>query len=105
MFDRLKSDSGPNRYLASDHGGVVPMMVPTQHSELLASAYGLLFNDLYYSPDSVIRSVVSLLESSLALDTGSVCDIGADDFSISVDIILYIIRYKPTVHLNANSAQ
>ena len=82
----------PGRYLACDHGGVIPCMVPTQHLELLSSAYGLLLNELYYSPDSIIKAVLSLLDSSLALDTGSVCDVAAQDFCVSVEIILYIVR-------------
>jgi hypothetical protein len=41
---------------------------------------------------------MSLLESALALDTGSVCDEGSEDFNTSVDIILYIIRLAARVH-------
>ena len=36
--------------------------------------------------------MLSLLDGALALDTGSVCDIGATDFNMSVDIILYVTR-------------
>jgi hypothetical protein len=82
----------PGKYLAISASGVEPAMVPTQHADILASAYGALLNELFYSPDVTCRSVVALLDAALALDTGSVCDDAATDFNASVTIILYVAR-------------
>ena len=67
-------------------------MVPTQHPGLLASAYGLLVNELHRAPDNVLVPVQQLLTGALALDTGAVCDLGGEDFNTGVDIILYVTR-------------
>lgn len=82
----------PGRYLALDLVGVAPTMVPTPHQNLLATPFGLLLNELVRSPDTVLIALDTLLEGALALDTGSVCDLGELDFNVSVDIILYIAR-------------
>ena len=37
----------PGAYLRMRDTGVVPAMVPTQHPQLLSSAYGLLVNELH----------------------------------------------------------
>ena len=88
----------PGRHLAMSDTGVEPAMVPTQHAELLASAYGALLNELFYSPEVTCRSIIALLDAALALDTGSVCDESASDFNSSVTIILYIARLGARVH-------
>jgi hypothetical protein len=49
-------------------------------------------NELYRSPDTVLRSVMSLMKGALALDTGSVVDEGATSFNTSTLIILYMAR-------------
>jgi uncharacterized membrane protein YgcG len=82
----------PGRYLFVNLGGVEPIMVPTQHPQLLASAYGALLNELHRSPTTVIRGVIQLLQGGLALDTGTVVDEGEEDFNGSADIILYVAR-------------
>ena len=82
----------PGRYLRMDMSNVEPMMVPTPHPDLLASPYGLLLNELCRSPDTVIRSVITLLRGALACDTGSVCDEGAETFNTSTTIIIYLAR-------------
>eukprot|EP00457_Paulinella_chromatophora_P000002 gb/GEZN01000002.1/.p1 GENE.gb/GEZN01000002.1/~~gb/GEZN01000002.1/.p1 ORF type:complete len:6816 (+),score=1425.09 gb/GEZN01000002.1/:114-20561(+) len=87
----------PGRYLAVNRTGVEPVMVPTPHKDLLASPYGLLFNELVRAPDTVLHSVVVLLDAALALDTGSVVDEESDDFNTSVDIILYASRLAARV--------
>lgn len=87
----------PGKYLAVDMGGVEPMMVPTRHPELLATPYGLLMNELYRSPDTIIRSILTLLRGALAVDTGSVVDEGAKEFNTSTMIILYITRLAARV--------
>ena len=82
----------PGKYLRVDMCGVVPVMVPTAHLDLLASSYGLLLNELCRSPDSIISGVIVLLKGALACDTGSVVDEGAKEFNTSTQIILYLTR-------------
>ena len=82
----------PGKYLRMDMTGVEPMMVPTSHSDLLATPFGLLINELCRSPDTIIRSILTLLRGALACDTGSVVDEGATDFNNSTRIILYLTR-------------
>eukprot|EP00954_Amorphochlora_amoebiformis_P002751 216063-Amorphochlora_amoeboformis.AAC.1 len=62
-----------------------PKFVPTVKSELLATPYGLLINEIHRSPDAVLQSVHKLLELALDLDTGTFK-------SSTVDIILYVVR-------------
>jgi hypothetical protein len=64
----------PGKYMRMDMAGVEPTMVPTRYPELLATPYGLLVNELYRSPGTVVECVANLLHSALALDTGSVVD-------------------------------
>jgi hypothetical protein len=87
----------PGRYLRLGATGVVPAMVPTQHPSLLASAFGLLINELHRAPNNVIRPILALLSGALALDTGAVCDVGGKDFNTGVDIILYVARLSARV--------
>ena len=82
----------PGRHLRVCDTGVMPEMVPTTHPRLLATPYGLLINELHCSPANVLRSMVALLTGALALDTGAVCDRGAEDFNTGVEIILYVTR-------------
>jgi hypothetical protein len=82
----------PGKYLSMDMSGVEPLMVPTQHPNLLATPYGLLINELYRSPETIIRCVLALVRGALALDTGSVVDEGATEFNTSTVIIMYIVR-------------
>lgn len=82
----------PGKHLRVRDTGVLPGMVPTTHPRLLATPYGHLINELHCSPANVIRSVVALLNGALALDTGAVCDWGAEDFNTGVEIILYVTR-------------
>ena len=82
----------PGKYLRMDMCNVEPMMVPTPHSELLASPYGLLLNELCRSPETVIRSVVTLLRGALACDTGAVVDEDSASFNTSSTIIIYCTR-------------
>jgi hypothetical protein len=82
----------PGKYLRLDMCGVVPMMVPTAHADLLATSYGLLMNELVRSPETVLRAVMALLKGALACDTGSVVDEGATEFNTSTRIILYMTR-------------
>jgi len=88
----------PGRFLSMAMTGVEPVMVPTQHPELLASVYGALLNELFRSPQSISRSILSIMDSALALDTGSVCDSNSVDFNASVEIILYVTRLAARMH-------
>ena len=88
----------PGRHLNMSMTNVEPVIVPTQHKELLASAHGALLNELFQSPESVIRSILSIMDSVLAIDTGSVCDSKNSDFNTSVEIILYVTRLSARVH-------
>jgi hypothetical protein len=83
----------PGKYLRLDMCNVEPMMVPTPHTDLLASPYGLLLNELCRSPETVIRSVMTLLRGALACDTGAVVDESATTFNTSTTIIIYCTRY------------
>ncbi len=82
----------PGRHNALNSSSVEPRTVPTQNPQLLGCPYGMLLNDLYRSPDVVCDAVVRLMDAGLALDTGSVCDTGADEFNDAVLIILYLSR-------------
>ena len=82
----------PHTCLEAHLTNMEPVVVPTQHANLLASPYGLLLNELVHSPAPAITCVVGILKAALALDTGSVCDIDAFDFNVAVDIILYVAR-------------
>jgi thiol-disulfide isomerase/thioredoxin len=82
----------PGKYLRVEMSSVQPMMVPSPQSDLLASPFGLLLNELCRSPDTVIRSVLLLLRGALACDTGSVVDEDSTTFNTSTLIILYLSR-------------
>ena len=84
----------PGKYLSVDMTGVEPVMVPSQHTNLLATPFGLLLNELHRSPSNVLQAVIRLLEGAFGLDTGSVCDPGEEvtDFNSSTNIILYAVR-------------
>lgn len=82
----------PGKYLRIDMSNVEPMMVPTPHADLLATPYGLLLNELCRSPETVLRSVLTLLRGALACDTGSVVDEDGTDFNTSTTIIMYVTR-------------
>ena len=81
----------PGRFLSIEcEGGVAPKMVPTRHPKLLASSFGLLFNELIQSPGVIISSTLKLLESAITLDTGSVSNSDTKDFNINVQIIFML---------------
>jgi len=83
----------PGKYLSVAMSGVSPVMVPSPQTELLATPYGLLLNELCQSPTVIINSVLSLLRSALACDTGSIVDEDAKEFNTSTLIIMYITRF------------
>lgn len=65
-------------------------LVPTASKTLLATPYGYLINELVYSPEGTINSIVSLLSEALALDAGSAT-------SSTVNLVLFIIRLASRV--------
>lgn len=87
----------PGKCLRLGDTGVCPAMVPTQHKDLLSSAFGLLLNELHRAPDNVLRPLLALVAGALSLDTGAVTDVGAADFNLGVDIILYVARLAARV--------
>ncbi|CAK9002314.1 Calmodulin, partial [Durusdinium trenchii] len=92
----------PSRYLSVNLHGVEPVMVPTPYKHLLATPYGTMINELTSSPETVLRATMALLKSALALDTGSVCDIGAN---VSVQIILFTARLDNYLSLLVRNAR
>jgi hypothetical protein len=79
----------PQSCLEAHVTNVEPVVVPTQHANLLASPYGLLLNELVHSPAPAVRCIIALLQAALDLDTGAVCELDGFDFNVAVDIILY----------------
>lgn len=80
----------PGRYLRLADGREIPQSVPTKRTELLATPYGLLLNELQYSPEGVFRSVIALLKAAINLDVGTV-------HSTTVPIILFVLRFVARV--------
>jgi len=74
----------PGKYLPLGYKNV-PEYVPTPDKTQLASPYGLLINELVYSPEYVLTTTTTLVKLALNLDTGTV-------FSSTVPIILFVIR-------------
>jgi thiol-disulfide isomerase/thioredoxin len=74
----------PSRYLELG-ANYAPSLVPSEEPKLIASPYGLLFNELHYSPDGLIRTLVSLIQQARKLDVGTV-------YSSTVGVILYVVR-------------
>ena len=62
----------PGRHLQLQLLGQHPVEVPTHQPELLAAPFGMLLNELVFSPDTVVESVLRILKAAVALDTGAV---------------------------------
>lgn len=82
----------PGKHLRVDMSGISPMMVPSPQLDLLATPFGLLLNELYHSPDTIINSILILLKGALACDTGAVVDQDGTNFNTSTLIIIYCSR-------------
>lgn len=67
---------------------VVPTSVPTNSREMLATPYGLLLNELSRAPGGVLRPLLQLLRSALALESGG---------SGALPLVLYVIRVATRV--------
>ncbi|PHJ19124.1 ef hand domain-containing protein, partial [Cystoisospora suis] len=63
----------------------VPEAIPPSNREYFATPLGLLFNELIYSPDVLLSSLLELLEIAIDKDTGYYN-------SPNASILLYIIR-------------
>ena len=59
--------------------------VPTPDRILLATPYGLLFNELVRSPETVLKPCLGLLRQALALDSGDVRE-------STLSLILFVVR-------------
>ena len=75
----------PGNHLESKYANLVPTDVPTSAPHLLATAHGLLLNELCRSPEVLLSGILRLLRQAIDLDTGSVK-------SSTAGIILYVVR-------------
>ncbi|KAJ1631737.1 hypothetical protein T492DRAFT_838991 [Pavlovales sp. CCMP2436] len=75
----------PSHFLASQHSAAEIADVPTSEPHLLATAHGLLLNELVHSPQVVREAVVRLAKQAVDLDTGHVK-------ASTSTVILYVIR-------------
>eukprot|EP00756_Hemistasia_phaeocysticola_P010308 Hpha_TRINITY_DN15008_c2_g11::TRINITY_DN15008_c2_g11_i2::g.123952::m.123952 len=76
----------PGRFQSAAFTHKCPQMVPVEKDELLATPYGLLFNELQHSPDSVVEPLIALLGQAVELDSGTVFN------ETAVDVLLYLVR-------------
>lgn len=74
----------PGKYLPSDEDKI-PAEVPTPNRRILSTAFGLLFNELYRSPEVLMDSVLTLTKLAVNLDVGTV-------HSSTVPIVLFVLR-------------
>ena len=65
-------------------GDLAPNLIPTPDKQLLATPYGLLYNELVRSPGTVLKPCLSLLKAAIALDSGDVRE-------STLPLILYLI--------------
>ena len=75
----------PSNHLQAEYANLVPTDVPTSAPHLLATAHGLLLNEVCRSPEALVNGILKLLRQAMDLDTGSVK-------SSTASIILYVIR-------------
>jgi thiol-disulfide isomerase/thioredoxin len=75
----------PSNHLAAKHSNLVPTDVPSSAPHLLATAHGLLLNELCCSPEVLVTGILKLLRQGMDLDTGSAK-------SSTASIILYLVR-------------
>jgi thiol-disulfide isomerase/thioredoxin len=75
----------PSNHLAAVHSNLVPTDVPSSEPHLLATAHGLLLNELCCSPEVLVTGILKLLRQGMDLDTGCVK-------SSTATIILYLVR-------------
>ena len=74
----------PGRHAAFGNNQA-PLMVPAEDKKLLATPFGILFNELQRSPKALCASLLSLLKQGLECDSGT-------PYSTEVELILYVIR-------------
>ena len=75
----------PSHFLPRAHAAAEIADVPTSEPHLLATAHGLLLNELVHSPQVVRESVVRLARQAVDLDTGHVK-------ASTSTVILYVVR-------------
>lgn len=76
----------PGKYLKLSDGNEIPFEVPTTKTDLLATSYGLLLNELQFSPEAFFHSTIALLKAAINLDVGTI-------HSTTVPIILFVMRF------------
>eukprot|EP01012_Entosiphon_sulcatum_P009332 TRINITY_DN1521_c0_g2_i1.p1 TRINITY_DN1521_c0_g2~~TRINITY_DN1521_c0_g2_i1.p1 ORF type:complete len:4962 (-),score=1074.52 TRINITY_DN1521_c0_g2_i1:73-14958(-) len=74
----------PQRHLPLDCSRA-PLMVPTEDRHLLGTPYGLLLNELYRSPATLVKFLLALLKQGLECDSGT-------PYSAELDLILFTVR-------------
>lgn len=76
----------PGRFLPADLSGVAPQQVPSEDVNLIATPYGLLFNELQCAPLGVVEPILKMVALARETDAGTV-------FNKSVvNMILFLIR-------------
>jgi len=61
----------PSHHLQAKYASLVPTDVPTSAPHLLATAHGLLLNELCRSPEVLTNGLHKLLQQAMDLDTVS----------------------------------
>ena len=80
----------------ADEDKRLPKAVPSEDSGLTSSPFGLLMNELIFSPKLLLDGVLSILDKALEFDTGSYA-------GQSAPVILYFIRLVVRVEEYVNA--
>jgi hypothetical protein len=82
----------PAKFLPASLSQTCPQEVPTENGELIATAYGLLLNELQTSPSGVVEPIIRLVELAREMDAGTVFN------TTATDVILYLITIVARVN-------
>ena len=86
----------PGQFSSAQMSKQAPQEVPAAKPEQLATAYGLMLNELYRSPSVVLNATVKLLKLALDLNTGTVPTPGV--YRPSSIPIFHVIMPKSCLH-------
>jgi hypothetical protein len=75
----------PGQFSSPEVSKQVPQAVPAEKPELLATAYGLMLNELHRSPSVVLEATIKLIKLALDLNTGTV-------HGSTTEVILFVCR-------------
>ena len=75
----------PGQFSSPEVSKQVPQAVPAEKQEQLATAYGLMLNELYHSPSVVLQATVKLMKLALDLNTGT-------PHGSTSEVILFVCR-------------